>query len=468
MSHDPMNVNAVRSAIDDCLSGVSALPTLRHDILQRARGETKVKKKLSLALIVAVVLIMAAVTALAVVTIREVARHIAQTQMEEGYFADWPVQQKIRLVRSLSDLGYIEETQAVKRLTSGGMPEAQAGDTADDIVSAYTGKGPEEINFLTIMQVPMGPVDTWTHEEKAWYSQLMAEVGEVTDGRTFYVEPSGAIDEVAAIAIARREVAEGYQVPESALDAYRLQVDFEIPEANEPGDKQAWWHVRFEAPGGMAEDERLFITFPLYIHPETGALMRTVEEMKAPLLHQRPANSLYQAIDAFFEAPNWSFRTWPIELKARYSQEIRPRVQEILKSGDLGDLMNAGQPDIQLIAQSSFIYGLPGEEDISQAEAFALAKAALAERFGIDPAVFEMYSEEIAFFDVTDQQRPLWKFLFNAGALQWESLEGGLDNPLNDFCYKAELDARTGKVVKLEEFLFKYPGRDLAYDLKWY
>ena len=404
MNPDAMTDNPVRSAIDDCLSGVLALPTLRHDILTKARGEITVKRKISLALVLAVVLIMAAVTALAVVTIQEVARHIAQTQQEEGYFVDWPLAQKTKLIKSLGDLGYIQQTDRMKRLMAGGMPEAEAHSTADQMMAAYTGQEVREVSFLSIMQVPMGPVATWTHEEKAWYSQLMKEVGEVTEGRTFYVEPSGPVDEAEAIAIARREVAKGYQVPESALDSYDMQVDFEIPEAHAPGDEQAWWHVRFSAPEGMGEEERLFILFPVYVHPETGVLMRTVEEMMAPPLHQRPTNSLYQAVDALHREAEqqgaFSFRIWPLELKARYTQEIRPRVQEILKSGDLSDLINAGQPDMEVIASASFLYGLPGEGDLPQAEAFDLAKGALSEHFGIDRSVFNRYSEEIVFFEI--------------------------------------------------------------------
>lgn len=472
MDDKQVNPSAVRGALDDCLSGVSALPALRHDILRKARGEIKVKKKLSLALILAIVLIMAAVTALAVATLQEMARHAAKTEREEGFFANWTLEQKVKLVNSLAELGYIEKTGEMERLAAGGMPEDEAHSAADRIVAAYTGREAGEVGFLSIMQVSMGPVDAWTHEQKAWYSRLMAEVGVKTEGRTFYLEPGGAIDEAQAVAIAKREVAGGFGVPESALDAYQLRVDFEIPEANEPGDRQAWWHVEFMAPEGMGEKERLFHSFPVFVHPETGGLMRTVEEMLAPPLYLRPDNSLYQAIGALYDEAGkrgvYSFRTWPLALKARYSQEIRPRVQEILRSGDLSQLMNAGQPDREVIAAASFVYGLPGKGDIPQAEAFALAKEALTRQFGTAPAVFDLYSEEIAYFDVSDPERPLWKFLFNAGALPRDGLEGGLKNPLKDVCYKAELDARTGRAVKLEEFLFRVADRSLTDDLKWH
>lgn len=44
---------AVRAAIDDCLSGVDSMPSVRADVLNQVRGEVKVKKKFSVGLVIA-------------------------------------------------------------------------------------------------------------------------------------------------------------------------------------------------------------------------------------------------------------------------------------------------------------------------------------------------------------------------------------------------------------------------------
>ena len=49
---------AVRAAIDDCLSGMDALPSVRAAVLNQTRGEVKVKKKLSVGLVFAIVLML--------------------------------------------------------------------------------------------------------------------------------------------------------------------------------------------------------------------------------------------------------------------------------------------------------------------------------------------------------------------------------------------------------------------------
>jgi len=47
---------AVRAAIDDCLSGVADMPSVRADVLNQVRGEKKVKKKFSVGVIFAMLL----------------------------------------------------------------------------------------------------------------------------------------------------------------------------------------------------------------------------------------------------------------------------------------------------------------------------------------------------------------------------------------------------------------------------
>lgn len=49
---------AVHAALDDCLSGVEALPSRRDSILRAAKGEQKVKRKIHLGLVLAIVLMM--------------------------------------------------------------------------------------------------------------------------------------------------------------------------------------------------------------------------------------------------------------------------------------------------------------------------------------------------------------------------------------------------------------------------
>ena len=77
-----------------------------------------------------------------------------------------------------------------------------------------------------------------------------------------------------------------------------------------------------------------------------------------------------------------------MELRAEYSQDITPKVQEILNSCDLTDLMNCGSPDLAVIAHSTYIYGIPDTNAISQKDAYEVSKKALMDIYGIPSDVF--------------------------------------------------------------------------------
>ncbi len=374
-----------------------------------------------MALVLAIVLATLAATALAVITVRELGQVIARNEKEKGAFTHWTVDQKVMLVRSLEELGFIEMTSETEALTAGGMDAESVGKAADDLIAAYTGKPASEANFLTIMQVAMGPFEGWTYAEKAWYSQLMREVG---------------------------------------LDAYEVRVNFEIPEANEPRDTQAYWAVNFEAPDGMSEQDRLFISFPVYVHPDTGELLWDVEDMLAwREQYKRPDNEIHRAYDALGdEVDAMPFRLWPLDLKARFSQKVAPMIHDMVASGDLSPITLMGAVNTDLLAQASFVYGVPGESNIAQEQALAIAKEALGKAYGLDEAAFALYREGIVYFDITDPDKPLWRFVFSGGSLDWLKAEGGVNNPLSDLVYRAEVDARTGEVVTAEVLPFELAG----------
>ncbi|MEG2187981.1 MAG: hypothetical protein RR085_11720 [Clostridia bacterium] len=469
----PQN-NELRRVMDACLPGLENKPDFERDVLRQVRGEVKVKKKLSVGLVLIIVIVLVVAAALAVVTLRETAQIMAQTEQESGCFHFWPLEKKLEVVTALVEQGYIEKTDELAQAMEGKQQQDEASRIADEAVSKFVGLDASEIGFMVLMQAAWGPFDQWTHEERTWYSQVMESIGIESDGKTFYVEPTGSIREQQAVAIARNAIAKSYGVQESVLDSYSHIVSFQVPEFAEQGNKQAYWYVAFTAPDALAKEKRLFHDMELYIHPETGELLQSVDELRAK--HAKapkpPDNALYQAIGAYHkrahELGHDSFREWPLSLRAEYSKEIVPKVKAIIESGDLSELMNCGSLDTIIIAQSTYLYGVAQADAISQDKAFDLAKTALEEAYGLTPKLLSLYGEVGTYYDITDASTPLWKFLFNPKTLPEREIENGFDNPLFNLCYKVEINAYTGETVHIEEFAFQTPGQSLQYDLKWY
>lgn len=111
-----MQNNQIKDSINRTLSLLPVEGLNASDLLVQAKGGRKVKKQLSVTFILAIVLIAITVTALAVVTIREVGRQIAENEKNQGYFLNWTIEEKTRLIKSLIDLNYMENSNEAANL----------------------------------------------------------------------------------------------------------------------------------------------------------------------------------------------------------------------------------------------------------------------------------------------------------------------------------------------------------------
>jgi hypothetical protein len=415
------------------------------------KEEPIVKKKISFVMVVVLVLILAAGVALALASWQDTAKQIVVTEQESGYYENWPVEKKAALVKALVEQGYTEKTEAVEKLLSNKLSDTEAGAAADEALKAFTGREVSEISFMEIMQATWGPFEQWTKEEQAWYSQLMVDMGLQGEDHTLYVLPSGPVDEAKAIAIARREIAQGYGVSESVLDAYTVTTSFQVPEF--VLDNQSWWYVELNAKDDIPETERLFNTFWVFVHPETGELYESVEsllESKTAYEEQadkRRNDPLTKKLVEFCDAHGTYLQGISLDAKALWSKTI---AEEVLKR-------YAQEPDffsVKDAAFSSFTYGLPDEKSLSQADALELAKKALVDPLGRkeEELRFFLHKPDV-YYDITNTDKPLWKFFFHMPS-QYDSDEAFGAEVLAYYGenvrvpnYKVELDARTGEIT---------------------
>ncbi len=239
------------------------------------------KKKLSLAFALIVLMALLTTTALAVVTIRETGWFFAQTEQEMGDYIDWPVEKKAAVVCELMDEGYIPETDERRQLREGVLTADEAARIADAAIAEFTGEDAQYASFLTIMSAAWGPFEGWTQEQKAWYSQVQSDVGVSMAGKTVYVELTGVLAAEEALAIAKQEIARGYRLDEGLIDMYRVvEVSLQIPEFAEAGDTKAWWYIMLDASETELENrsDLPFGWIEVFVDPDTGELMRPVGE----------------------------------------------------------------------------------------------------------------------------------------------------------------------------------------------
>ena len=459
-------MNNLKRAIDADLSRLRVTQRERDELLQNAWEGKKVKKKLSAAFVLALVLVLMGAVALAVATIQGTGRLIAQVEKENGDYSDWPVEKRAQIVLELMDEGSIPQTEERERLREGTLDAGETARVADEAIAQLTGEDAAHASFLGIMNAVWGPFEGWTREQQAWYSEVMKDVGFETQGKSFYVLPTGPMDEAGALACAKREILRVFDTLDAdTLDQFDTMVDFQIPEDAEPGDTKAYWYVCFDSWNtGIDTSELPFAMIDLFIDPDTGMPRDSLEEAKRRREEQaarrnHPIRQQIQALQAEC-GEDKSLPTWSLESKARWSAEIAPLILAFERENP-EEMERMFAPDER--AASRFIYGLPDEKALSQTNALARAQDALRAAYPLTDEewalLFDRANVEKIYicYDVTNPDAPLWKFVFtmpteyNANddlAARAKALYGDRDRDSYDLIYRVELNAYTGQAVR--------------------
>ncbi len=455
----------------DLANAYTPIPNECYNAMMRAaysvQEETIVKRKLSAIAAIVIAAILLTGIAIAAITLENTGEQILEIEQTQGYYENWTSEPKIDLVRALTELGYVPVTPDVKKLIEGQVQEdAEIGRIADEALVAFTGKDVSEISFWEIMIAAWGPFDDWSAEEQAWSSQLMVDLGIHRDGLTRYVLPEGEIDKQTAVHMAREAIAKGFGMEESVLDTYEMNTSFQVPEFAVPGDTQAYWYIEFLLPQGAVISDPPFQDFWVFINPETGEFYQTVEEIIAERNDQQslidamtndPLLMEMRAYETEHDLPK-NYENWSVEQFADFSKTFHER--GLRKLAEHPEYFSADMPVLL-----TCVYGLPDDKAISQAQAQAIAEDAIVSRIGRkQDEVYFFTHRTTVLYDITDPDRPLWKFCFH--------MPNSYDSTDPDFAkeivayygkneerlpyIKVEINAYTGEIFRAFTYDFSY------------
>ena len=465
---DERNVSErIVRAVDARLSGLTGDPWMARRVVARAQEQfPKRRKKRAVALIVAAVLALAGVGALAASLLwRDQAASMKQIEQSGGDYAGWSIEDKAALVRALVDSGHLMQGGETERLFDEGTPEAERHAIADALLLALTGQtAVEEISVDIITYAVMGAEDTWTPEERVWWQQLTRRFdGDDGADDTFLVPDGGVITEAEAVAAAREAILSARGLEEDALDAALPVADLYVTQQQPDRPR---WNVQFKLfrEGSDSYVERVYSAV---VDARSGEVLSDTgathpDEAAAQQSAARPDTPLFQAIDAMAESVQRdiaSFPAWPLALKAEYARDIAPKVRAIVDGGDLAPLCRSEDPDLYVIAAAAYDYGLPGEGDLAQEDALERAREAVQERFGLSQEALSRYTDVLVYFDATDPDAPLWRFVFQPEM----DARDALGQTQYDLRYRVEIASPAGDVASAEAFKRQVPVYDLSY-----
>lgn len=462
--------NDIRKAINAQFSGVVVKPDLQRNVLRQIKGEMIVKKKLSVGFVIAMVLLVLALSALAATILWEnYVGGLMQKEQQIGTYAQWGVADKEALVEALVEMGHIEENEKTDKLFDQGTTETEKNELADQIMVAFMEQNANikdyntsfnhdvnSINANLLTLAIMGADETWPAEKRVWWQRLTHPDMGSANWMPFVNPDQGDITEKEAIAIGQKAVNQILNVPLEELKNAQVVADMYISDER-PEYKR--WFISFNilAEGSKTYVERWYEAFVdsggnLIADPDYNAELLEAEAASLPTNNE---DRIYPPIlEKYIEYAEYEgsylVREWSVEGKAEYSAELRPRVQEVLKSGTLEELTNPyaryPQPHQEIIASTTNVYGLPKQEDIPIDEARNLARFYVYHQYGLEEQTNRDIYSYYESYDVTNPDLPLWKFVFYP-----DSFEGMSDVPV----YKVELNAYSGEKVAVERYEWK-------------
>ncbi len=437
MKHDVQTRNAVRREIDEELSFLNERPSLRSNIMLKIKGEKAMKKKLSAILLFAFVIAMLSVAALALSLSRQYFEDAARLQFSSGYYDDWTWAEKRAMVDILQKNGLITKEQA-SSMTNEAAVDAY-------MIERYGVNGRSDtIGLWAILEKELGPISTWSLEQKAWYTDMQIEIGLLTrynDDSICALPEKDDTQPDEAVAIAKKAIIEAYGITEDTLGQLQLDLSFET-HASDWERSLLHYSVIFWKDGAVCYS--CYITRDGRVMDSSmgEAFLSPSEEAQAKIQfaneNDLEAIKLFQQYAQEHIEGDDNFVFWPLEDKKAVTDLLRPVILDNMAA-------NPDYADHTRIFWATHTYGLPDENAISQENAIALAKAQLVSTFGLSEKAVSLFDRIGLFYETTDPKRPLWKITFKIGAFRDEAQALGIKLSNN---YRIVLDAYTGDVLE--------------------
>ena len=253
------------------LLNYAPMPEKAYDSLMVAarnvKEEEAMKKKVSVGLVFAIIMILLAGIAFAIAHFTEYAGKIADMEAEKGYYDTWEVDDRAALVKMLVESGVLPEDERVKTLLSGTLDNAAASALATEIIVDWGPAREDAITLMSVLESVWGRYpNEWSPENLVWYMETMEAKGQKQETR-FYIPEGGVMSKEQAIAFAIEYIKPLVDYPQEVWDGYTVSATYESMYHADNDDP--YWYVSFQPPTRWTT--RTYIP-AVVIDPRTGEI----------------------------------------------------------------------------------------------------------------------------------------------------------------------------------------------------
>ncbi|MDD3882611.1 MAG: PepSY domain-containing protein [Eubacteriales bacterium] len=360
----------IRTSIDNCFADMDVRPSLQYKVLARVRGEVKVKKKLSVGLVLTIVLALLAVGAAAAVL-------LSMQQLVE--------KEAIPMANEYAgDMYTAEDTNALLQLAQANGIKLSDETTTQIEYALSQGAGYfKEEMLMAMAKAEFGDYpDAWTLEQQKWFDDVCVAIGFISQEEKSIPE-GGETAKTPIVQAANEYIRRAYD-PSAPLDdpaQYRIGVQYLNGDAD--GEYSGmYWSVSY-APLSLEGAE-----YWVYLRDDgdvLGDVVRPGLQSNSTVVNIRTAyNRMFGSQETWNQTTLQSFR------------------QAVMNASD-----TTSKPYLCLARTT---YPNIPDNAVSQEKARALA----AESVGLDTAAVQGH-----IFLIGSQPNPVWKVRLVQGSTQW-------------------------------------------------
>lgn len=405
----------IKPAIDSNLSALTARCSDFEAVRQKMQGETIVKKKVSLALVLTIVLVLLSAAALAAVllggreVVNEIIEPLAMKKTDTLLFTREEVEE---VIKKAEEHGVTLKEDVLKKIR-------QSGNYFK-----------EELAMAFSREAFGGNFYTWDVADQLWFEEFWMRIDDsfLYTSRTVPQEgelSQQQIEETAARLIRERH---GQEYPLSDRSLYRLERSFTDVKNNPYRHTRTWRLHYFPLRLDLPE-------FNIELTPQGEVLnWQDTQTLLADWDVDGRAQYLSYRLGLIYD-DNYGATDWPQEAW----QALHLGLKELYKKGEPGENYR------NLLYALKQSYAPFGPDTLSREEASRIAAKALAEKFSLDaekllkePEDFSGRGQYLYALGLDGDTQPVWKVSFGRDWL-------------------AEIDAKTGEVLVADQYS---PGND--------
>lgn len=272
MKYDTQPDNIIRQEINAELSFLDSRPSLHYDIMSQIKGEKVVNKKVSLALVFVLILLLTGTVAIAATILNLHIEKAMDIAAEKGEFVDWELDDKIALINAMNEAGIHLPQEKLSIVLDADSSDEERDRVATELLVDIYGSE-EHISHFTIASHDWGDPRQWTLEQQVWFWETLREKGLYTGEIKYLLPDETDLTRDQVVMIAKQAVQDAYALTEEIVQAYDADVTFFTIEGTDIAPRwrvylgyvnaeAAEYTVLLTRDGQVTEDASLYIFKP--------------------------------------------------------------------------------------------------------------------------------------------------------------------------------------------------------------